>query len=248
MWLVFLRYSTNMISISLHVVSCVTPILNPYCRVQIFYPTLSAPLYTPQIKTCHVSIYLIKMLDLCYFFISIFLLFKFRWSLIKKKNSSYSHRPHHQLRRSGCPSTPLTPPVAVICCRQANTTGHCPLQFQTNFTATDETQHFVPLKPKKKNSPSTRMNFPLRCPFIFFKPSNQPHGTPKRIPSIPNSKPRNSSWLDSPCTTSLWAKTSSLTLMTTALPHSPNCIHRITVMALGIFFKVIIKKFKLHKI
>ena len=79
LWLVFLRYSTNMISISLHVVSCVTPILNPYCRVQIFYPTLSASLYIPQIKICHVFIYLIKMLDLCYFFISIFLLFKFRW-------------------------------------------------------------------------------------------------------------------------------------------------------------------------
>ena len=54
------------------------------------------------------------------------------------------------------------PPVTAIRHRQANTTTNCPLQFQTNFTTTDETHHFVPLYPIKI-PPSIKMNVLLRC-------------------------------------------------------------------------------------
>ena len=49
-----------------------------FIKVQIFCLILPIPFYTLSIKTCHMSINLIKMLDLCYFLISNFLLFKFR--------------------------------------------------------------------------------------------------------------------------------------------------------------------------
>ena len=168
------------------------------------------------------SIYLIKMLDLCNFLISMILLFKF----IKRfwlKKSSYSYLHHHQpLPEWLSPSTPSMPPVTAIRHRQANTTTNCPLQFQTNFTTTDETHHFFPLYPIKI-PPSIKMNVLLRCLIHIiqaFKPTlimslengSLQSQTQSHIYTRPNSQPR------SPLCNKLMGKASSLALLT----NSPN--------------------------
>ena len=54
--------------------------------VQIFYSTFPVPLYIPQIKTCHVSTYLIKLVFFC---ISLFQMLKIN---IKKKKKSQTQQ------------------------------------------------------------------------------------------------------------------------------------------------------------
>lgn len=124
-------------------------------------------------------------------------------------------------------------PVTAIRCRQANTTTHCPLQFQTNFIATNVTHHFVPSYPIKI-PPSIKMNVLLSCLIHIiqsFKPTllmalqngSLQSQTQSHIYTRPNSQPRSTSWSQSPLCNKLMGKASSLALLT----NSPNWIQNL---------------------